>query len=167
MAMQLLLMFVKPYNLHTYMTLQERDDIRGAIVMGYGSDGQVTKYALIFGTPAAIIQLVLALLATTQGWSNELAYSSESKTANYDLFRSFEDFAKRPSDDDQNFNLQFTTLKAIEQSREQQDSNHPTSEKENRQGMRYALKHFQRTCVTCGQMPTSMTPTDCDTCGKF
>lgn len=139
----------------------------GAALMGYGKTSSITEYALIVGTPLAIIQLVGSLAATATGWPDSLAYSSESKSSNYDLFRSFESFAKTPPSDDQSFVVQYSVLKTMEQAREQQDANHPTSAKENREGMRCALIYFRRQCATCGQTPTTMKPTDCDTCGNF
>lgn len=139
----------------------------GGIYMGYNSNQELLKWSLIIGGGIAVIQLLFSLLALTNSWSDSLSASSESKAANYDLFREFEQLTKFPPTNDDEILNKYSILTTIERAREQQDAKNPLSEKEQRRGMRWALRYFNRPCVTCGQIPTSMTPSNCDTCGNF
>lgn len=58
-------------------------------------------------------------------------------------------------------------LKTKQDARDIQDEKHSISEADEKRGMRYALRNYQRTCVSCGQVPTSMTSTSCNICGNF
>jgi mobilome CxxCx(11)CxxC protein len=139
----------------------------GAIYAGYSTNKIILEWALSVGAFISVAQAVYSLLSLTNSWSDSFAASSEAKSANFDLFREFEDLAKRPPVTDNELLSKYSILTTIERAREQQDSKNPLSEKEQRRGMRWALRYFKRTCVTCNTMPTSMQPSNCDTCGNF
>jgi mobilome CxxCx(11)CxxC protein len=139
----------------------------GAIYAGYSTDKIVLGWALSICAFITVVQAVYSLLSLTNSWSDSFASSSESKSANFDLFREFEDLAKRPPTADNDLVTKYSILTAIERAREQQDSKNPLSEAEQRRGMRWALRYFRRACVTCNVVPTSMKPSNCDTCGNF
>lgn len=139
----------------------------GGIYMSYSSNQKLLSLALVIGSAIGIVQLLMSLLSLTNSWSDSLSSSSESKSANFDLFREFEQLAKFPPTNDDELKNKYSILTTIERAREQQDAKNALSEKEMRKGMRWALRYFNRGCVTCNQIPTSMKPTKCDTCGNF
>lgn len=139
----------------------------GTIYAGYSTDKIILGWALSVGASITVAQGIFSLLSLSNSWSDSFAASSEAKSANHDLFREFEDLAKRPPVTDSELLSKFSILTTIERAREQQDAKNPLSEKEQRRGMRWALRYFKRTCATCNIMPTSMQPSSCDTCGNF
>lgn len=139
----------------------------GTIYAGYNNDKIILGWALSISAFITVAQGVFSLLSLSNSWSDSFAASSEAKSANHDLFREFEDLAKRPPATDSELLSKFTILSTIERAREQQDAKNPLSEKEQRRGMRWALRYFKRPCATCNTVPTAMQPSKCDTCGNF
>ncbi|MGW4750469.1 mobilome CxxCx(11)CxxC protein, partial [Streptomyces sp. NPDC004290] len=62
---------------------------------------------------------------------------------------------------------QYEKLEVEDSARRDRDSEKGVTDKERRRGMRATLRKFQRQCAGCQLVPTSLTPSDCDVCGRF
>lgn len=139
----------------------------GASATGFGIDSPILKWIVFIAAPLMIIQLVMSLSAVIYKWDEELAYSYESSSDNLSIAYKYENLAKYPPAVKENLENEMVKLKTKQDARDIQDEKHSISEADERKGMRYALRNFQRTCVSCGQVPTSMTSTKCNICGNF
>jgi mobilome CxxCx(11)CxxC protein len=139
----------------------------GATAIGYGFNSTILKYMVVFAIPISIIQLMFSVLAVIFRWDEQLAYSYEASQDYNNLSSSFKKLAKFPPTEIAEFENRLELLKAKYQARSEQDAKHSVKEWELRKGMRYALREFQRKCVACNNVPTSMESTDCNVCGKF
>ncbi len=138
----------------------------GAIAVGYGITS-VLKYALLLAAPLGVLQLLLSVLAVTFKWEGKLSYAYEATKDHAILSEEFRKIADRPPSDYSEFTRQFDLIETKLIARLNQDANYTIKEKENRKGMRYGLRQFQRECVGCKKTPLSMESTDCNVCGKF
>ena len=139
----------------------------GATASGYGLDSEILKWVIVVAVPLTIIQLIISVAAAVQKWDDELSYSYESASENLEIALKHESFAKYPPNEKSTLEGEMQILKTKQESRDKQDDKHSITEKEERMGMRYALRNYNRPCVTCGKVPTSMTPTSCNICGNF
>ena len=139
----------------------------GGTLMAYGKDSHFLDLLIAITAPVVIIHLVLAILALIYKWDDKLAYSFESQTDNRIISGEYETLAKFPTSDIKELEMKFEIIKAKDNARTIQDEKITFSEKENRMGMRYALYIRKKACVTCKKVPSTMTPSECETCGKF
>jgi len=139
----------------------------GAAATGYGFDSQILKYTITIAIPTSIIQLIFSVFAVIFKWDDELAYSYEASQDYNNLSSSFKSLAQMPPKSLDEFKSKLDILSTRYQARSEQDAKHSIKEWELRKGMRYALREFQRECVGCKKIPTSMESTDCNVCGNF
>lgn len=139
----------------------------GAAAMGYGFDSALLKYTITLAIPLSIIQLIFSVFAVVLKWDQELAYSYEASQDYNNLSSTFKKLGKIPQNDITIFEKNIDLFEVRYQSRSEQDAKHSIKEWELRRGMRFALREFQRECIGCKKIPTSMESTDCDICGKF
>lgn len=139
----------------------------GATASGYGLDSEILKWVIFAAAPLTILQLIVSLLALVRKWDDELSYSYESASEHSEISIQYENLAKYPPNVKSVFQDKIGKLETQQKSRDKQDDKHSIIEKEERMGMRYALRKYQRNCAACGETPTSMTPTSCNVCGKF
>lgn len=140
----------------------------GTTASGYGFDSKFLKLAIIISAPLTIIQLIVSVLATVNKWDEELSYSFESAAENSEIALRYENLAKYPPNNNKVLlEGEMAILKTKQESRDKQDDKHSITEKDERKGMRYSLKYYQRTCTGCGQIITSMKPSSCNICGNF
>ena len=135
----------------------------GAVVLTFGT-GAYLNYVLVIGGILGVIQVVISLWSLIAKWDLALAYASESASANYTLSKRFKSLAENPPDD---FERRLEILEAENQQREQADYKQDIADTEKRMGHRAALREFARKCAGCGEVPKSLTPTNCDICGNF
>lgn len=139
----------------------------GGVVLTYGKDVyQLNTIIWIIGL-LGLFQLALSIIAVVFTWEESKNYYIESSISNRNLFESFENLAKIPPSSDNTLQENYDKLIIRESLRNDLDDKYPFSLKEERKGMRYGLRHFQRPCATCNVIPQSMKPTNCDTCGNF
>lgn len=139
----------------------------GATALGYGLDSSILKWMIVIAIPLTIIQFLFSLLAVAYKWDDELAYAYE---ASQDLNLLFDDFKKLgnlPPTDYEELNRLYELLNTRFKARTQQNSKHNIKEWEQRMGMKFGLREFQKKCVSCQVTPTSMKSTNCDVCGNF
>ncbi|MDQ2768923.1 MAG: hypothetical protein M3Y54_00275 [Bacteroidota bacterium] len=139
----------------------------GATAMGYGLKFNMLPAMIAVGIFVLIIQLLLSILALVYKWSDKMSYANESISENSRLSDDFRKLGANQAIVLPDLEQQFQILSTRSESRSQQDNKVDIEEKENRYGMRHALRIFKRKCAGCGLEPISLTPTDCDVCGNF
>lgn len=141
--------------------------LAGAIAMGYGQYSQYLQYFLIIAIPLSLAQVALSSLALIGKWGDSLSYALESQSENRKLAEEFRHLAENPPNDISVLEQEFRILNVRDDGRSRQDEKITFSNKEERKGMRYALKMLQLECAICKKVPIDMNPTNCDNCGKF
>lgn len=137
----------------------------GGIVSSYYTNKEIMEYSIAILSPIAIAQLVVSTYLTIIG-SDEKVFNYVTKSTENALLNSeFEQLAKYPLDDFNEYNKKYEIL--LTREREISKGNHKIEDKELRMGMRYGLRNYKRTCVGCKETPISMKPTNCDVCGNF
>lgn len=139
----------------------------GAVVASYGLDAAILPHAIKAAAGIGIVQLMVSVLAVTTDWSENLEYSNESATENLYLSKKFEQLGQMAKSSPRDLKARYERLVTIDESRSKQDTKRNVSEKELRKAHRYGLRQFQRECVGCKLVPTSMKTTKCDICGRF
>jgi mobilome CxxCx(11)CxxC protein len=138
----------------------------GGIGLTYGAAAIPTW--LIFGAGAVgLVLLVISAAATVYSWVDALMYATEATTSHLRLSRAYENLAHWPPDDLRDFQHRVELLDAEYQTREDQDARRDVSPAEQRAGMRWALRQFQKECSGCDSAPIDMTPGDCPVCGRY
>lgn len=137
----------------------------GGLVGSYYQDKKIMEVALAITTPIAIAQLVLSAILTANNVEvNQLKYTALS-TKNLLLSADFKELGEFPPVEFPPLKARFDVLAERERALIEEDVS--LSDKENRMGMRYGLRQFQRRCVGCDVIPLSMKATDCEVCGNF
>jgi mobilome CxxCx(11)CxxC protein len=139
----------------------------GATVGVYGQKSFILTIFILVAGPLTIFQIILSGISLVFKWDDLLAYSLESQTDNRVLYKEYESLAKYPPSDIYEFEKQFLIIKTKDEARQKQDEKIPFSQEDNRKGMRYALWIRKKQCATCKKVPTSLTPSECETCGKY
>lgn len=139
----------------------------GATAGAYGANSSILTLAIAITAPISIFQVVLSGISLASKWDDQLAYSLESQSENRIIAEEYEDLAKYPPSDIIELKRRFDIIRTKDDARIKQDEKISFSVRENRKGMRYALWIRKKECGTCKIVPTSMTPSDCETCGKF
>lgn len=138
----------------------------GATAVSFGFDLAVLPAMLAIVSSLLVVQLLVSVWAVVAHWVEAHTYANESAIANDELARRYEALARTPPTDAE-LRSEFDLLNVDNRNRTQQDMRRDITEREKRRGMRAALRQYQRACATCREVPTSMKPTDCDTCGNF
>lgn len=138
----------------------------GAAVLAFGVTASSWVYVLWIAAVLGFAQVVLSLWSLVARWDETLAHASESASANYDLSRRFRATAENPPDAS-TFSYRLDILLAENAQREQADYKQDLREMEKRRGHRAALRHFDKPCKACKQVPLSLKATECDICGNF
>lgn len=139
----------------------------GGIVTTYGLTSPILKYLLIITAPLSIIQLIISVWSVVANWNTSYAYYLETSLDNYNLSSSFEKIGKYPRLSVNDLTTELEKIIVLRENRDKQDNKYPLNEIEKRQGMRYALRKYKRSCAGCDTIPINMDSTDCAVCGKF
>ncbi len=139
----------------------------GGVVLTYGKDAQKLDLVIWIVGLLGLLQLILSIIVVVFAWEESKNYYIESSISNRNLFEAFQNLAKFPPDLDIVLKEEYDKLITKESFRNDLDDKYPFKLKEERKGMRYALRYFQRSCATCNIVPTTMKPSNCDTCGNF
>lgn len=139
----------------------------GATVLGYGIENQFLQYMMLIAIPLSIFQLLVSTVSVVFKWSDELSYANEAIQSHQyisDRFKKLGEFSKNSFEE---LDKEYELLNTFSQARKEQDAKHNLKDWELRMGMRYALREFQRECVSCKKIPVSMESTTCPVCGDF
>ena len=140
--------------------------LAGGILLAFGLDHWTLPVVVSIAALAGVINLLLSAWSIVDNWAQRLTYASESAWSNYQLADRFKELASnRPSDEE--FLRRYELLSVENRAREQRDHEHDLTDREKRRGHRAALREFQRECVRCKRVPSSLTASDCPVCGRF
>ncbi len=139
----------------------------GALVLAVGTEGTIIIPAMIVATCLSVIQIITSLWALISKWQDNLIYYLESKAENYHFSNRFKKLANNTTYSDSKWREEYEVLEAIGVMRGQLDLRHDLTDEEKRMGMRASLRKFQRQCVGCKTIPTSMKSSNCDICGGY
>lgn len=139
----------------------------GSIVLTFGLQLSVLPVFIYLAGGVGVIQLAISLWSLTARWDDKRDYANKSNSFNKNMALRYRQLASNPPRDDSALDLQFQFLEVDYQRQSAEDEIQGVSDKEKRRGLRAALREFKRPCVTCEQVPTSMKPSQCDTCGNF
>ena len=115
----------------------------------------------------SIFQLIGSAWSLNAKWDDAYADARESMVANIKLRRQYEQFGRNPPTDATEFKLRFEVLEAVANQQEEDDLKQGVSDQERRMGMRAALRQYQKRCIRCDRIPSSMQPSNCEVCGNF
>lgn len=136
----------------------------GSVALSFGTQSLWLNLLLPITGLVVAGQLIMSLWGLIEKWDDEYGYSLVSMKANTNLWHRWEKIAKNQPHD---FKSVFENLSEMDHTQEIEDRQRGITEKEKRFAMRASLFHFKRTCATCNLLPTSMKPTNCDTCGNY
>lgn len=138
----------------------------GASVLAFGFAAGTWNIVIWIAGVLGVGQVVVSLWALNARWEERLAYASESAPANHDLSQRFRNLAERAPAVAE-FVPQLQTLLDENSQRTSADYKQDITEKEKRAGHRATLRHFQKACSACKNVPVDMHPTKCAVCGNF
>ena len=137
----------------------------GGMVANYYEHKDIMDFSLLVVTPVAVAQLVFSAILTAQNVDANLTKYISLSTKNLMLSVDFKELGNYPPSTVEDLRTKFTTL--VERERSLTEDDIDLTDKENRKGMRYGLREFQRPCAGCKNVPSSMSGTKCDVCGNF
>lgn len=141
--------------------------IIGGIVTSYNISADILEIILILAAPISIIQLILSVLSLTNKWDDSYSYYLESTNDNSQLSNDYNNLGRYPPEGKNDFKGKKDIIDVKYQIRNTNDSKYPLSDKEKREGMRYSLRNFRRSCAGCDIKPVDMKSTNCGVCGDF
>lgn len=139
----------------------------GAVLSLIGFKSPYADIASWIAGIIGILQFVASIWSLISTWENDLSYYIESKADNYRLSEAFSILGVTKSLTAKEFELELKLLGAQADMRAQLDNRVDVTDAEKRMGLRAGLRKYQRKCVGCKQVPTSLNSTNCDICGNF
>lgn len=145
----------------------------GGIVTTYDNiSPQYLNLIFIVAGTLSLIQLILSVFSLVYNWEDSHSYYLESSNDNFSISTEYEKLFKNFSPDYESKQLKKleqdkSTVDVKYQIRSSNDNKYPLTQKENREGMRYSLRYFKRSCEGCKIVPIDMKPTNCSVCGNF
>lgn len=139
----------------------------GGVVLSFGSQSPAFDWLVVAAGTVIVVQAVISLWSLVADWEDHYRYSVESMAANYRLFEEWDELARVPPDDTDDFHARVTGAKREMVGRLHQDYKWGPKDWEIRRGMRAALREKGAECVSCGEVPYSMRSTSCPVCGRF
>lgn len=120
----------------------------------------------------SLIQFIFSIISFVLKWDDQYSYYLESSHDNFVLSEEFSKLFKEYSPNFEKslfkqLKIESEKLEIRNSFRTSNDSKYPFTEKENREGMRYALRYFKRKCEGCKIVPKDMISTNCPVCGNF
>jgi mobilome CxxCx(11)CxxC protein len=140
--------------------------LAGSLVLSFGQFGPLSIVVTILSA-IGVIQVIVNLWSLVGRWVEEHSYTISSIASNDSLSIKYREFGQNPPAKLSDLRQMYERLQVEDRTRREQDHQHGISDSERRMGMRAALRQFQRTCVGCKKVPTSMEPSDCGICGNF
>jgi mobilome CxxCx(11)CxxC protein len=139
----------------------------GAVLGLIGAQSPYVPFATWVAGIIGIIQLVGSIWSLVSNWDSEFSYYIESKSDNYRLAEEFSTLGSTKTLEVSEFDVEMRLLETQGEFRAQLDNRIDVTDAEKRMGMRTALRRYQRECIGCHQVPTSLKSTKCDICGNF
>jgi mobilome CxxCx(11)CxxC protein len=139
----------------------------GGVVIAFGTDAAYLTAMLWLAGVAGIIQLFFSVWAVVNKWDDELEYSLESVSQNFELSSIFTQLGQCAPAPPTDLMVRFAAAQAKDDARRAADDKKSLSPKEIRYAHRAGLRQFQRKCKECQIAPVSMDSTNCPVCGRF
>jgi len=137
----------------------------GAFAASFTIDSEVLKYIVVpIAGLVTVTQAVFSLWSLVAKWDDDYAYSVSSVKANTRLTADFENLAKASGE---KITRDIERLRDEYTRQEMEDTARHITDKEKRFAQRSALFQYKSKCPTCDEVPQSMTPSNCDSCGNF
>jgi mobilome CxxCx(11)CxxC protein len=140
--------------------------VPGAVILNYSINSNWVKVILAVAVLVSVFLTISSIVELSYSLNNKLQYYYESASHHSTLTREFESLAKSDVFTEIELN-KYNRLIGEQTVRDTQDERYNISAKEERKGMRYGLRHFQRECVGCCEVPLSLESTNCEICGKY
>lgn len=138
----------------------------GALVVSVGSSSTIIPWVIAAAAVLSMFQIILSLWSLVSRWQENLSYYLESKADNYYIANRFSSLGNMGLPDNK-WRTEFSVLEALGDNRTKLDLRHDITDEEKRMGMRAALRHYQRNCASCNNIPNSLDPSNCPICGNF
>lgn len=138
-----------------------------ALVGSYGANSKVVTCGLIITAPIAVFQAVFSAVSLALKWDDTMSYSIESMSDNRQISDKYRKLLDHGPKTDPDFRHEYEIIYTEDSARTKQDEKYSFSSKEKRKGLHYALYTLQRPCAICKEIPASMEPSECKTCGTF
>jgi mobilome CxxCx(11)CxxC protein len=139
----------------------------GGLVLSFGANLPHLRVYVAVALLAGLAQLVVSAWSYVSGWAEELDYSAESAADNFGLSARFRELGRQAQNPPADIQIRFAEVKAQDNCRRASDYKRGLTAKELRFGHRAGLRQFNRECLGCHTVPTSMDPSDCPICGGF
>ncbi len=138
--------------------------IVGSLILSFGAKPELMPILVWLAGLVGTIQLILSAWSIVARWDEQYSYAMSAMLANTRLYNSWDRLSKSQQSNLQDF---VAEIDAEDQRQEQSDLTAHITEEEKRFAMRAALYYKGLSCAACKVKPTSMTPSNCDTCGNF
>ena len=139
----------------------------GAAFMAFGAKSSLTGALLGLASLLGLVQVIGSIWSLTYRWDDDFAYAMESMSANRSFHEKFKSLADNLPSSAEEADFKFEILQTESNSRSEADMKQHVTEDEKRYGLRAALRNLHSACTQCKQIPTSLTPSNCDICGNF
>lgn len=137
----------------------------GAFVTAFSVESEVLKYILIpIAGIIALIQSIMSLWSLGAKWDEGYSCSIAAIKNNTRLTADFEILAQS---DFNKIKRDINRLREEYQRQEMEDAAQHITVEEKRYAMRQSLFQYKLKCETCGNVPESLSPSNCDTCGNY
>lgn len=145
--------------------------VPGAVALAYGSDSSQLKTTIDVFLILSIIMAIITGLSFVLKWDEKQAYYYESASHHAQLNNAFDLLWKKQNKESAFVGVglaeELKGLQAELKIRDQQDDKFDISPRDERKALRYGLRQYQRKCVGCTKIPSSLEPTECNVCGNF
>lgn len=136
----------------------------GSLILSFGAMPDLLPILVWIAGAIGTAQLILSTWSIVARWDEQYSYAITAMLANTRLYNSWDRLSKNQPP---NLKELVAEMDAEDQRQEQSDLTQHITEKEKRFAMRTSLYYKGSTCPTCKLKPTSMKPSNCDTCGNF
>lgn len=138
--------------------------IVGGSVLSFGIEAGALPYFLSVAGIVGVVQLVLSTWSIVARWDENYEYAIDSVRDNTNIFNQFKKLADHKPN---NIAKKFKEISEVNERREFQDIGQNISDKEKRFANREALRYYQKPCHICNEIPKTIKPSKCDSCGNF
>jgi len=138
----------------------------GVFAGTFGVVGKAWSAVLAVAGVVGVAQTMFSAWSAVAHWEKQLSFVSQSMADNDRLYQQFKALAERR--DFEEIGRELPQLIVRDEMRRQNDlQNSAFSAQEKRFMHRSTLLQFQCKCATCGEVPTSLSPTNKTCCGDF
>ena len=136
----------------------------GSLILSFGAIPKLMPVVVLLAGSIGTIQLILSVWSIVARWDEQHSYAMSAMLANTTLHNSWDRLSKSQQATIANW---VNDMNVEDERQEQLDLTAHISVKEKRYAMRAALYYKGLPCAACNDKPTSMAPSNCDTCGNF